>query len=140
MKEYSYGIIPVLKEDDKCKILLILQRNGYWGFPKGHAEKNESEIEAAKRETCEEAGICECEILQDVYFDENYVFNIHGNVVHKTVRYFIGFVNKAEVKIQVSEIKRYRWCSFNDARRFIKFKNMINLLDKVEKLLKEASK
>lgn len=35
------------------KVLLIKQTKGHWGFPKGHVEKNETEIEIAKDYTKE---------------------------------------------------------------------------------------
>lgn len=40
------------------KILMVKQKqSGYWGFPKGHLEVNESLEECAIRETAEECGL-----------------------------------------------------------------------------------
>lgn len=40
------------------KVLLVKGRNsGKWSFPKGHAKDDETEFEAAKRETYEETGL-----------------------------------------------------------------------------------
>jgi 8-oxo-dGTP pyrophosphatase MutT (NUDIX family) len=49
----SAGIIIV---DNACetKRLLCVRVYSYWGFPKGHVEKNETIVEAAIRETEEE--------------------------------------------------------------------------------------
>ena len=44
--EKSCGCIII---EDK-KVLLIKQTNGIWGFPKGHVEKNETELQTAERE------------------------------------------------------------------------------------------
>ena len=57
--EKSCGCIII---EDK-KVLLIKQTNGIWGFPKGHVEKNETELQTAEREVKEETNI-------DVKIDE----------------------------------------------------------------------
>ena len=46
-REKSCGCI-ITKDN---KVLLIKQTKGHWGFPKGHVEKNETEIETAIRPT-----------------------------------------------------------------------------------------
>ena len=40
-REKSCGCIII----NKNKVLLIKQTKGHWGFPKGHIEKDETEIE-----------------------------------------------------------------------------------------------
>ena len=54
------GSIPVWDEDGEMRILLckraIEPRYGYWTLPAGFMENNETTIEAAIRETVEEAG------------------------------------------------------------------------------------
>ena len=39
------------------KVLLIQQKKGNWGFPKGRVEKNETECETAIREVKEETNL-----------------------------------------------------------------------------------
>ena len=51
--EKSCGCIII---EDK-KVLLIKQTNGVWGFPKGHVEENETELQTAEREVKEETGL-----------------------------------------------------------------------------------
>ena len=51
--EKSCGCIII---EDK-KVLLIKQTNGIWGFPKGHVEENETELQTAEREVKEETGL-----------------------------------------------------------------------------------
>jgi len=50
--------------NEKGEVLLVRQKSGVWTFPKGgiETEKNESPLEAAKREIEEEAGIEEKEL------------------------------------------------------------------------------
>lgn len=39
------------------KMILVLQRNGVWSFPKGKVEEGENRVEAARREIMEETGV-----------------------------------------------------------------------------------
>ena len=68
------------------KVLLIKDNHGNWGVPKGHVEKNETEIETAVRETKEETNI-------DVKIDESKRYVVEykvGEDIFKTVVYFIA--------------------------------------------------
>jgi ADP-ribose pyrophosphatase YjhB (NUDIX family) len=58
----SAGGIVLNKEG---KILLVNQKHLSWGFPKGHVEKGETNLEAAKREIYEESGVSELEYIKD---------------------------------------------------------------------------
>ena len=44
-------------KDQQPLFLLIQQKAGHYGFPKGHVEKNETEVETAIREIKEETGL-----------------------------------------------------------------------------------
>ena len=44
---------------ESAEFLLLRNRRGFWGFPQGHKEKGETEIETLKREVAEETGIAE---------------------------------------------------------------------------------
>ena len=53
-KEKSCGCI-IIKDN---KVLLVYEkRRNFWGFPKGHMEDGENEIETALREVKEEVGL-----------------------------------------------------------------------------------
>lgn len=43
--------------NSKNQILIVSQRGLSWSFPKGKIQKDESELEAAKREVYEESGV-----------------------------------------------------------------------------------
>ena len=52
---------------NKMKQVLIVDQNGNsWSFPKGHLEKGESALNAAKREIAEEAGITSLALIQEL--------------------------------------------------------------------------
>lgn len=56
IKNRSAGIVVVRKENNNL-FLLMMRAYNYWDFPKGKIEIGERVIEAAIRETKEEAGI-----------------------------------------------------------------------------------
>jgi len=46
-----------LEDGESAEFLLLRNRRGFWGFPQGHKEKGESEIQTLIREVREETGI-----------------------------------------------------------------------------------
>ena len=46
------------------KVLLVKHNDGHWGFPKGHVEKDETELQTAIREVKEETNL-DVEIQED---------------------------------------------------------------------------
>ena len=118
-KEYSYGIIPVLRQDSRDLFLLVRHKAGHWSFPKGHAEPGETEVQTARRELSEETGITACDLVNDASFAETYSIPKRG--IEKTVKYFLGFVKTAAVRIQPEEITEYAWSTYEDALKRISF-------------------
>mgnify|MGYP004419555925 CR=1 FL=1 len=77
--EKSCGAIVYRKFHGNTEILLIRHiKSGYWSFPKGHVEGNETEAETAIREIKEETNI---DVLIDTRFCSFFIFifpNIKG--------------------------------------------------------------
>lgn len=55
--EKSCGGVVFTREDGRVRYCVIRQRNGDYGFPKGHTEPGETERETALREIREEVGL-----------------------------------------------------------------------------------
>ena len=55
--EKSCGAVVFVEENSSVRYLLMCSMEGVYGFPKGHMEGNETEIETALREVREETGI-----------------------------------------------------------------------------------
>ena len=123
MTEKSCGCIVI--EDGK--VLLIQQRNGHWGFPKGHIEADETERNAAIRETKEETNI-EVEIKGSRIYTESYITD-KGN--YKEVIYYIAKKVNGELKRQESEVKAIKWLPIEEALKTITYDNTRDLLKKV---------
>ena len=89
------------------KILLIFQNNGFWGLPKGHVEKNETEAETAVREVFEETGLW---IALDEKNRFEFSYDIKDKNIHKTVVLFTAkVVDDSKFKKQDDEIAEMRW-------------------------------
>lgn len=89
------------------KILMIFQNNGFWGFPKGHVEKNETEAETAVREIFEETGLW-VDLNEKNRFEFSY--DISDKKIHKTVVLFTAkVVDDSKFKKQDEEISEMKW-------------------------------
>jgi len=129
MKEdRSYGVIPVLKKNDKTTYLLVQHREGHWAFPKGHAEAGESDLEAARRELAEETGITVCRIVEEPSFSEGYVIRKKDEPISKTVKYYLGFVQSLDVTVQESEIADFAWLEYEAALERLTFEEARKIL------------
>ena len=122
-KEKSCGCIII--EDNK--VLLIQQNKGNWGFPKGHVEENETEMETAIREVKEETNI-DVEIVDTKRYNEQYITD-RGN--EKEVVYFLAKKISGIIKPQETEIRNIEWCGFSDAIKKITYENTTNILKNV---------
>ena len=122
IQDEAFGIIPIRQAPDGSYQFLLIQHNaGHWGFPKGHAEPDESPVDSACREFTEETGIATLTVIAGTSFVEQYQFQQRGRAISKTVVYFLAWVAEAEVRCQASEIKDYRWVSFDDAMTLMSF-------------------
>lgn len=128
-------MIPVRLQNGHYLFLLVQHHAGHWAFPKGHAEKGESDAEAAMRELREETGIAKAMLLEDISLTETYFFKRGGQTVAKTVRYFLGLVKVRNVHIQAAEIKDYKWASFEKASALMTFSESQRLLNEANAYL-----
>ncbi len=118
-KEKSCGTICISDE----KVLVIRQKQGFYGFPKGHVEEDETEVETAIRETKEETNI-------DVLVDESLRFSLSyvvNDIIDKEVVYFIAKPQNENIRIQESELLDATWVDIDDVYNILTFYNLKNL-------------
>lgn len=117
--EKSCGAV-IYRMAQNPRFLLIRQaRNGSWSFPKGHVEKEESELETAVREVQEEVGLTVSPI-------PNFRRVIHYCPrlnTEKDVVYFLSEVRQATVLLQKEEVSDYCWAELDCALRILSFEN-----------------
>lgn len=128
-KEKSCGTIII----DNNKVLLIRQKQGFYGFPKGHVEGNETEVETAIRETKEETNL-------DVVVDESKRFEISYIVndnIDKNVIYFLAkLTGENNIIAQEEEINEVIWVDIDKVEDILTFDNLKELWKEVLKEIK----
>ena len=133
--EESFGVIPLTKERGHWEVFLIQhQRGGYWGFPKGHAEKGETPEETAFRELKEETNLELVRYIRSEPFHEQYQFTMDGKRVSKRVSYYAAEVS-GRVELQSQEIQDGMWVLFPDALVKVTHSEGKSILAQVAKIL-----
>lgn len=152
--EKSAGAVVFRQQGGKIEYLLLHYGAGHWDFPKGHIEEGEEEIETVRRETEEETGIRNIEIIPGFqerisYFyrkPKNWFLGRLGKIVanrsdvpqegafFKTAVFYLARAAKDEVKLSHEHIG-YKWLSYQDALRQLTFQNAKDILQKANNFL-----
>lgn|SRR5574344_298226 len=123
-KEVSCGTI-IIKDN---KVLLIKSLKDEYGFPKGHMENEETEIETAIRETKEETNI-NVKIINNKRYVINYIVK---NNIHKDVIYYLAKpIEPINLIAQKEEIKEIKWVNIDDVINMLPFENLKEMYIKV---------
>ncbi|MEO0587345.1 MAG: NUDIX domain-containing protein [Planctomycetota bacterium] len=120
IEDASFGVIAVDGSGDGVRVLVVKHHAGHWAFPKGHAEKGETDEQAARRELEEETGVrVGALVVRDgvpVRLVERYEFkNRKGKRVSKTVTFFVGEAEAVEARPQEEEIAELAWLPLDEA-------------------------
>ncbi len=139
-KEKSAGAVIFIKNKG-IKYLLLHYPSGsrtkknYWGFSKGHIEKNERELNAAKREVREETGLKNIKIIEGFRETIKYFFK-NKETVQKTVVFYLAEAERKKIVIS-SEHIGYKWLDFQKTINLLCFENSKRILKKANKFMKE---
>jgi len=163
LKEFSYGaVVYKIKKETKFEAkletrlgaklesklqeeplfaLVRSKRNGNWGFPKGHEEKNESPLHTARREIYEETGIREIKFIKyfqrkDVYLIDGFRPETAGKRVEKHSIYFLVLALSEPEKEHDEEIEDFQWFDFNAALGKLSFKSQKEILKDAYEIIK----
>ncbi len=128
--KYEKSCGAVIFEGDK--VLVIQQVKGHWGFPKGHVEDGETEVETAIREIKEETNL-------DVEIDEThrYIETYRPKEdVEKDVVFFVAKKIGGEIKVQEEEVTQTEWLSPKDAIKRVTYESSKKIMSRVIEDLK----
>lgn len=120
-------------------LLLKNARHNTWGFPKGHSEEGESLIETARRETQEETGITDLEIIDGFAISDSYRVNAPRKAGYrKTVTYFLAKTPRAQ-HVQSHEHVDSAWLPYDEALSRLTFPALRATLQSAEQTLNRGA-
>ena len=131
--EKSCGFVAYKTIENVNYYLLIRGLNGDIGFPKGHVENGESEIETATRELKEETNI-EVDPVVEFRREIQYRMPSKKNAL-KQVVYFLGKCVSDKIICQVEEITDAGFFTYADALRILTFEDSRRILSDAEELI-----
>jgi 8-oxo-dGTP pyrophosphatase MutT (NUDIX family) len=111
--EVSAGGIVYYREGSALYILMIVDRQGRWSFPKGLVQRDEPPPVAALREIAEETGVpgqIEAELGES-----HYMYRRGGALISKTVHFYLVRAEQTALHPQLSEVSDARWFPAADA-------------------------
>jgi 8-oxo-dGTP pyrophosphatase MutT (NUDIX family) len=129
VKERSAGAVVFATTPDGPEYLLLRYGGGNWGFPKGHVEAGETDVQAAQREVGEETGIpIGLQKLLDGFVDDtDYRFRRGHTLVEKDVRFYLIEAQTRDVKIS-HEHSGYAWLPYPQALARVSFEGPRRIL------------
>jgi len=130
------------KTNTKTQYLLlkrISDTGGFWQPVTGGIEKGETRIQALKSEVKGETGIKNlAKIINDIHYYEFSDLFKRENRQRLIKEYAFGVEVSPNEKITISwEHTEYKWCSFQEALKLLKWKENKEALKKLNKILSE---
>ena len=128
--EKSCGAVVYTKINDTINYVLVQQLEGFWGFPKGHIEGNETEEETALREIYEEVKL-KADILKGFRTVDEHAIPNKGNVI-KQIVYFCAEYYDQDIITQNDELLSASLVTYEEALQLLEFESS-------KRILKEAN-
>lgn len=133
-KEKSCGCIIYKYNENKRLFLLIHQKHGdYIGFPKGHVELDEKDIETAYREVKEETNL-DVFIFENIKAKDNYIID---KKIDKEVIYFLATPTSLKTNKQDQEILEISWIEENEVINHLSYQHgkavFLNIINQFKK-------
>lgn len=134
--EKSCGAVVFTKEGEHIRYVIVQSRQGFYGFPKGHMEGNETEMETALREIKEETGLT-VKLIDAFRTEDSYSFCYNGEVRTKHVVYFLAEYSGQVPVAQESELSCIDLMRFEDAVSVFQFDNLKRTLTEAHTFLSQ---
>lgn len=118
-----------LENVESAEFLLLRNRRGFWGFPQGHKEKGESEIQTLIREVREETSIKMLEIHSYIGKINYSYFRGDGMKSEKEVTFYFATTPTREIAIS-EEHADFKWVTLADALNMLDHAKLKFILSK----------
>lgn len=115
--EKSCGAVIYHEDDGERKYLLIRNRSQNVGFPKGHIEYGETELQTVEREILEETGL---HVEVEESFRRRYDYKVKFSI-HKRAVYYLAKYTGQRVFPQEGEVLEYWVVPYADAMELLSF-------------------
>lgn len=135
-RELSAGAIIFYRSGKKIEYLLLHHDADYWNFPKGHIEAGESILAAARREVQEETGLTDLNFIPGFKVQDKYIFQFNQQKIFKIVIFLLAQAKNQEVKVS-DEHQDFRWLSYEQTMKQLKFKNIKTILQQANDFIKK---
>ena len=132
----SCGFVAYKQIENRNYYLIIKSLNGDVGFPKGHMETGESELETAIRELKEETGV-EINVISGFRVQIEYPLPKIVDTTKQSV-YFLGRCVQDNIVIQESEVTEANFLSYEDALEVLTFDETKNILKRAEEYIRNG--
>ena len=131
--EKSFGVIPIMLNNEVPSVFIIQNYSNAWLLPKGHVYEEETPQETARRELFEETGLRVVEWLPFGPLKEEYTYRRSNRLIQKQVEYFPATV-EGVIVIQKEEIRTGRWVLLKDLESELSFPELQHIASQVVKL------
>ena len=124
IKEKSCGAVVYKIVDNQIFFLIEKMKRGHFSLPKGHVEKNETEVETALREIKEETNL---DVILDTSFREVITYSPYEGCL-KDVVFFTALVNSDNIINQECEVSDIYFHTFDKAYKTLTHQDDKNIL------------
>lgn len=138
MYERSCGAVVFTYQQGIIKYVIIRQKRGIWGFPKGHCKKWESQKQTALREVKEEVGLTPV-VIDGFKEDEMYVTQHGSHQVNKRVTYFLAYYRDQPIIMQKDELSRAKLADYEEAMNLLAFDSKKRILTSADQFIKNLT-
>ncbi len=136
--EKSCGAVVFTKDSECIKYVIIESKEGFFGFPKGHIEANETEHETAKREVLEETGL-HIQFLDAFRTEDSHLFKRNGKERMKHIVYFLAEFSDQTPSAQKSELNSIHLMDYETALSIFQFESSKRILSEAHMFLTQRS-
>lgn len=132
--EMSCGAVVYTREHGVIQFLLVQQQEGFYAFPKGHMETNETERETVLREIYEEVGIRPT-IIDGFRTVEEHAIPDKPHVI-KLIVYFLAEYKEQRITVQEEELLSAVLASFEEAMELLEYESKRDVLKEAAAFLR----
>ena len=133
--EYSCGAVVFTRENGHILFAIVQEQSGAYSLPKGHMERNETEMETAHREILEETGLNP--VFLPGFKAENEYDLAEKPGTRKRVTYFLAEYKNQPLVPRQGEIRKIQLLPYDEALSCFGHEGTKSVLTKAQTFLTE---